>query len=693
MKHIILLLSIFVALTIQAKENRWSINGPHSVQWETSKGELPYTDHIEMSGHRASVVYYWGVNEKKQFQMDRHLVFPMLRTIPNNTHASWMPRCDVDFLKGMTANKRAMTGEEVKKVTIDGILNIFGTIKGDGNEFEVTRQFFPSTKEAAVCEAYIIKNIGKKAETIRVPALYQVRTTNKEDGTRGSYKLVARTEFKEDFLQTLEPGESAAFYCSVQAFAEKDEKEIALDVKAEKEWRQIFVDRVAKWNLSFECPDKTIQTLFQMSKIRASESIFETQNGLMHAPGGESYYAAMWCNDQAEYVNPFFPFLGYQDGNESAMTTWRCYLKLLNPEYKFLPWSIICGGDDVYGPFDRGDAAMLAYGASRYCLERGDVEIAREIWPLIEWCLEYCHRKLNQHGVVASDADELEHRLPSGDANLCTSSLYYDALLSGAYLLEELKGSRVQGFKSSSNAATYRKQAATLRQNIDKFFHATVEGYDTYRYYEGNDVLRSWICIPLTMGIYDRAEGTLKAMFSPQLWTENGMLSQSGDKIFWDRSTLYGFRGAFAAGYADKALEYLKKFSNIRLLGEHVPYVVEAWPEGGQRHLAAESGLYCRIITEGLLGFRPTGFCTFTLTPQMPTEWNEYRLDNIYACAKAPFGIEVVRKDANKLEVNVVRGDKTLKTYTIKPGETIKVDLSFKWDKELDNIVFDDRII
>jgi hypothetical protein len=53
----------------------------------------------------------------------------------------------------------------------------------------------------------------------------------------------------------------------------------------------------------------------------------------------------------------------------------------------------------------------------------------------------------------------------------------------------------------------------------------------------------------------------------------------------------------------------------------------------------------------------------------------------------------VVRKDANKLEVNVVRGDKTLKTYTIKPGETIKVDLSFKWDKELDNIVFDDRII
>jgi hypothetical protein len=78
----------------------------------------------------------------------------------------------------------------------------------------------------------------------------------------------------------------------------------------------------------------------------------------------------------------------------------------------------------------------------------------------------------------------------------------------------------------------------------------------------------------------------------------------------------------------------------------------------------------------------------------MPTEWDNYRLDNIYACTWAPFGIEVVRKGANKLVVNVVSRNNTLKTYTIKPGETIKVDLPFfKIDKELDNIVFDDNIL
>ena len=666
MRKIVFIIALLGAITLQAAENRWKVNENHSVQWDTSNGTLPYYDHIEMSGLRASVVYYWGVDEKKQFHMDRHLVFPMLRTIPNNTHASWMPRCDVDFLKGMTANKRYMSPQQVKVVTINGTLNVSGIVTGDGNDFELTRMYFPSTQQMAVCEKYIIKNVGKKKETVLVPAIHQVRTTNKEDGTRGSYCLVARTEFQEDLKKTLEPGESISFYCSIQAYAMADEKEIALNVEEELAKREAFVEEVTMQKLQFSCPNQTIQTLFQMSKIRTSESIFYTQGGLMHAPGGESYYAAMWCNDQAEYVNPFFPFLGYDKGNESAMTTWLSYLKYINPEYKFVPWSIICGGDDVFGPFDRGDAAMLAYGASRYCLERGEKEIAERVWPLIEWCLEYCHRKLNKNGVVASDADELEHRLPSGDANLCTSSLYYDALLSSAWLSEELG-------RNKKEAATYRQQAAELRQNIDKFFHSTVEGYDTYRYYEGNDVLRSWICIPLTMGIYDRAEGTLQAMFSPQLWTENGMLSQSGDKIFWDRSTLYGFRGAFAAGYADKALEYLKKFSTIRLLGEHVPYVVEAWPEGGQRHLAAESGLYCRIITEGLFGFRPTGFRSFTLTPQMPTEWNEYSLDKIYACTDSPINIKVSRNGKGKLLVKIEKNRKTIKTYTIKPGETITV--------------------
>ena len=81
---------------------------------------------------------------------------------------------------------------------------------------------------------------------------------------------------------------------------------------------------------------------------------------------------------------------------------------------------------------------MIAYGAARYALARGDAAEAAEVWPLVEWCLEYCRRRLTGDGVVASDSDELEGRFPAGDANLCTSSLYYDALLSAAMLGREL---------------------------------------------------------------------------------------------------------------------------------------------------------------------------------------------------------------------------------------------------------------
>ena len=238
-------------------------------------------------------------------------------------------------------------------------------------------------------------------------------------------------------------------------------------------------------HLVLETPDPVIDQMFAFSKIRACESIYETQGGPMHGPGGESYYAAIWANDQAEYVNPYFPFTGYQYGNQSALNSYRHFARFMNDRWEPIPSSIIAEGLDIWnGAGDRGDAAMIAYGAARYVLARGDAEEAESLWPLITWCLEYCHRKLNADGVVDSDTDELENRFPAGSANLCTSTLYYDALISAAYLAEELdKGAKV--------ARSYRQQAETLRRNIESYFGAKVEGFDTYAYYKGNDVLRS----------------------------------------------------------------------------------------------------------------------------------------------------------------------------------------------------------
>lgn len=102
---------------------------------------------------------------------------------------------------------------------------------------------------------------------------------------------------------------------------------------------------------------------------------------------------------------------------------------------------------------------------------------------------------------------------------------------------------------------------------MDSYFAAEVEGFDTYAYYKGNDVLRAWICIPLTVGINERAKGTIDALFSPRLWTDNGLLTAAGSKTFWDRShsvcasrCLYGRR----SGESNEVYEALFYYPSVR---------------------------------------------------------------------------------------------------------------------------------
>jgi len=212
-----------------------------------------------------------------------------------------------------------------------------------------------------------------------------------------------------------------------------------------------------------------------------------------------------------------------------------------------------------------------------------------------------------------------------------------------------------------------------LRNAIEKYFGAAMKGLNTYKYYKENTLLRSWICIPLTMGIFDRKQGTIDALFSPALFTQEGFLTQGGSNTFWDRSTLYALRGIFAAGETGRALDYFHYYSQRRLLGSHVPYPVEAYPEGDQRHQAAESALYCRVVTEGLFGIRPTGFTSFNCTPQLPNGWNVMSLKKIRAFNHI-FNIVVTRKQQDlQVSVDDVKGGH--KTFVIKKGSGIAVDL------------------
>lgn len=658
MKRGFVLVIALLGFGILHAQQHWKIDdGGNSITWKIKKGEAHH-DHIEMSGKRVSVVLRYGVDKDGTFELNKSMVWPMLRTVPNHTHASLMRRFDWNPLEDVFINGRPMW-EQVKTITLNGTLEVASEIPlGKGQVLSLKRTYCPSVDLPALVESYTFTNQGDKQVSIEFPSALNVLSTDPAKGVDGKYYIHMVVRNPEAVV--LNPGGTHTFFATLSGL-KSSEKTLDIDVAKELEKRK---SAVSGWmsNLVLETPDPVINEMFAFSKIRACESIYETKGGPMHGPGGESFYAAIWANDQAEYINPYFPFIGYRYGNESALNSFKHFARYMNDEWKPIPSSIIAEGDGYWnGAGDRGDAAMIAYGAARYALANGNKEEAKELWTLIEWCLEFCRRKINEGGVVASDSDELEGRFPAGKANLCTSSLYYDALLSAAYLAEELG-------KGGTVAQTYRKQASVLKKAINNYFAANVEGFDTYAYYKGNDILRAWICIPLTVGIYDRAKGTIDALFSPRLWTKNGLLTQAGSKTFWDRSTLYALRGVFMAGEVEKAIEFLKRYSATRLLGEHVPYAVEAWPEGGQRHLSAESGLYARIFTEGIFGIRPTGLRSFSMAPRLPQEWNKMALRNIRAFG-SDFDIEIVRvKEQQTIRIQVKKAGKIILDKKVKNG-------------------------
>ncbi len=652
-------------------QTRWTIQDDGGIAWNVTQGEA-HQDHVEMSGQRVSVIVTYGVDKAGLFTIRRHVAFPMLRFKPNATRDHLALDFSEDASPRVSLNNAIPRNNVTTCVRLKGILQAEGTM-GRNNEIAWTRTIFPSIDKPMVLEKMVFVNKGNQEALLDVEENERTVRTNALRGIYGEYEATAR--ILGAGTHTLKPGEGMAYAVVITAH-KVAEPAPAVDPDVEEQARKGRVDGFLSL-MQLKTPDPVLNTAFAFAKIRGAESIYLTKGGFMHGPGGGAYYAAIWANDQAEYANPFFAFLGDTIAAESAINSFRHFARFMNPEYKPIPSSIIAEGDGFWhGAKDRGDMAMIAYGAARFALAYGKKETAAELWPLIEWCLEYSHRKVNDRGVVASDSDELENRFPAGNANLCTSSLYYDALNSAVMLGWELG-------KPRSMMNQYANRAKALKKAIESHFGANVEGFDTYRYYDkndlvgharfaryaqNNDVLRAWICIPLTVGIYDRTEGTIDALFSPRLWTPDGLATEAGQETFWDRSTLYALRGVFAAGATQRGMEYLSYYSKRRLLGDHVPYPVEAYPEGNQRHLSAESALYCRIYTEGLFGMRPTGFRSFTCTPRLPKDWPGMALKKIHAFGNV-FDLSV-RRAEEKLEIQVLLKGKVFRSSTIDEGAT-----------------------
>ena len=666
----IIVFLLFVQLQFAQQTKHWIIDNANQIRLDLSKEKnVPYTDNIEMSGKRVSAIVSYDIDSNKELSISREVFFPQLRTFIKTNDAEWKhyrayftATFSDAILPTLTLNNKIFSPGKVKSAVINGMLTfVYEPVYG----IVLTRTFYPSTTQRLFVEQWTLTNT-----TANKVVMFGNENESKKTvkGVKGNYTLYTNSNLKSKI--ELQASESYKFSVNISATLNDEEKIVVNSDEYLKE-RESFLDNM-KSSLTLHTPDKTLNSLFEFSKIRASESIFESKLGLIHSPGGGRYYVGFWANDQAEYVNPFFPYLGYDLANSSAINMYNLYTKEIKKDFSNIRYSFEMEGDVPINPLDRGDAAMIAYGAAQFALTSGDKKIAEKLWPLITWCLEYNKRQLNNEGVVISESDEMEGRIETGNANLSTSSLYYGALQLSANLGSSLR-------KPKNEITAYNREAKKLAKAIDSYFGATVEGLETYKYYKEHTNLRHWICLPLVVRIFNRKDDTTKALFQ-NLWSSNGVHVEKNDnnkaisEIFWDRGTLYALRGTFLAGATEESLQKLKEFSNKRLLGDRVPYVVEAFPEGNMAHLSAESGLYCRVFTEGMFGIVPSGLHSFDLTPRLPKEWNEMSLEHIKAFGD-DFSILIERENL-KIRVKIInKKGKVIFNKLQKPGQTASIKL------------------
>ena len=670
MKLLPLLISLLIAQPTLAQQladgSIWKISDRKSIVWHIDKG-LPKThsDNIEMGGLNIAAIIDYAVDESRNLTVSRDLIYPQLRTFNKSNEpqgrqhrAYFRHTYGNDILPNIYHKGKILVFNKVDSIEIAGKLIFYHV---PVQRLALTRTLMPSMTERLFVEKWQLTN---RTDSVQQIVIGNTSYQTSVQGYKGKYNLHAYTDSLGAI--TILPGQQYSFAVYFSAGI-NDEVTNGFDFRKVEKERDNFLKTMQE-NLVLETPDKVLNTLFYFSKIRASESIYNSKMGKVHSPGGGNYYVGVWANDQVEYSGPFFPFLGYDIGNEAAYNAYKMFLKNIPENFTPISSSFEIDGELPCCGKDRGDAAMLAFGTSQFSLLRGDKKMAKELWPLVAWSLEYCHRMLNKDGIVRSTTDEMEGRISTGTANLSTSSIYYGGLKFSARLAKELG--------LHKEAKMYLQQLKALELAIEKQFGYNLEGLETYRYFVGNAHLRHWICLPLVMGIDKRAAATASALLD-KLWTENGVLveldtSSKDANVFWDRGTLYALRGTFKAGAIDKSLTKLEAFSKKRLLGDHVPYVIEAYPENNMRHLSSESALYCRIYIEGLLGFEQTDFRSFVFKPTLPSSFNDFEINKIHL-ADTEISIKL-KRSLGKIQVMIYKNESLIYNKTVNPGEKISIE-------------------
>jgi hypothetical protein len=555
-----------------------------------------------------------------------------------------------DRLPDIRIDGKAFQASPPTEVGFDGMLTLTHPVQAG---VTATRTIYPSMKAPLVIEEWTLRNASDK------PLKIKAAPSRDEKAIDATTAVVWKSSGTP--ATTVQPGDSLTF--PVEVFARlKTEADPVVDVAAERKARQTLADAAWHGPGQIETPEPELDMAFALQKLHVLETPIDTIKGTITHNGSLTYSPGVWANDPVEYSSPLFPFFGDAALNEASMNMYRIWLDHCREH----------GIDPFPGSFEhaalkltqrwRGDDAMVLYGLSKFLLFQGDRAAAEEMWPLIGFSAESVKRNTREDGVVASKTDEMEDRYPTGDANLSTSSLAYGGYRLAAHLARSL---------GKPEAAGFDQRADQLRDAIESFFGAEMEGFKTYRYFKSNKVLRGWILLPLAMGITERQDATLDAMVSDNLWPtrmQGGDILAASDRpeTEWGRETYYALRVLFKAGRTEQALDLTKRVVRAQIFGPRGPY-----PDEDAIDMLCPGSLYPRVFTEGLFGIVPTGLDSFECTPFLPKGWPRMALREVKAFGKT-WDI-VVEREGNLQKVTITSDGRTLLSEIAPAGKAHRI--------------------
>ncbi len=637
-------------------------DGPRRDVWQIDPSGAALCDltrdpaqHCVMEMHGQRVMVHVELPAPLDFDWKMDLGWPILR--PTSDLRGGIMAISRTDLPQVVVNGAAVTFPKRKACRYDGVLTVlYGTENGVGLSCAV----FPSATHRAAMEQWTVENTGGAPIAVAVESSRKILAEQK-DALNRACTLERRVVGMQG--KQVAPGEKATWnitYTLRQSVA----AEVVVNVAQEKVIRQAMF-RQAQETMILRTPDPLLDGTFAWAKMRLLEAPVESAKGLIQGTGTRNYLGGVWANDNVEYAAPACPFLADPTLNLACNNMFGLWMNeppsaSISPSYE--SYQLCKVGND------RGDQAMMMYGLSNYLLALGDAGTAAKYWPLLEKAARLTKAATNSRGIVASRTDELEGRYPTGTANLSTSSLAYGGYLGAERLARSLG--------KTADADDFKARAAAMSKAIESYFGAEVEGYHTYRYFDGCKVLRGWISLPLAMGLLERKEGTLAALFSSKLWFEDAAGTDAGTKVVssdrgggWPRETYYALRAAFKAGQTQLGLQKTRSAVRCAMLGPLGPYMDE---DGGD--LLSPNVLYVLVITDGLFGIEPRSFDRFACTPRLPADWPAMRLQNI--CLMGRKVDLAVARSGREITLTVLRSGKTVFQQTGEDGTTFDVGLS-----------------